>query len=452
MKITYIGGGSRGWAWTLMQDLARSSISGEVCLYDIDYLAALDNEIIGNKIATDYPDAAKWTYKACPNIGEALTGADFVVISILPGTFEEMRVDVHTPEKYGIWQPVGDTIGPGGVIRALRTIPMFQEIACAIRDYAPKAWVINYTNPMAVCVRTLYETFPEIKAFGCCHEVFGTQKVLSRALEEIAGIPDVPYRNIRVNVMGVNHFTWLTEASYGTMDIMPIYREYAKKHQFVSAEVTGDDGWMNKVFESHDFVKFDLFLRYGHIAAAGDRHLAEFCPPEWYTKTPELIDRWGFGLTSVDWRVDNLKERLDRRTRLKNGEEKLVLDASGEEGVQQMMAILGKGDLVTNVNLPNRGQISNLPLGVVVETNAAFTADGVKPIMAGAMPDSLYGLTAPIVAVQSLTVQAGMSRSLELGFQAFLADPHVQNLSFTDAKALYEEMIAGTAEYLKDYK
>lgn len=117
-----------------------------------------------------------------------------------------------------------------------------------------------------------------------------------------------------------------------------------------------------------------------------------------------------------------------------------------------MMAILGKGDLVTNVNLPNRGQISNLPLGVVVETNAAFTADSVKPIMAGAMPDSLYGLTAPIVAVQSLTVQAGLARSLELGFQAFLADPHVQSLSFTDAKALYEEMIAGTAEYLKDYK
>lgn len=452
MKITYIGGGSRGWAWTLMQDLARSSISGEVCLYDIDYLAARDNEIIGNKIATDHPNAAKWTYKACPNIGEALTGADFVVISILPGTFEEMRVDVHTPEKYGIWQPVGDTIGPGGVIRALRTIPMFQEIACAIRDYAPNAWVINYTNPMAVCIRTLYETFPEIKAFGCCHEVFGTQKVLCRALEEIAGISDVPYRDIRVNVMGVNHFTWLTEASYGTMDIMPIYKEYAQKHQFVSAEVTGDDGWMNKVFESHEFVKFDLFLRYGHIAAAGDRHLAEFCPPEWYTKTPELIARWGFGLTSVDWRVDNLKERLDRRTRLKNGEEKLVLDASGEEGVQQMMAILGKGDLVTNVNLPNRGQISNLPLGVVVETNAAFTADSVKPVMAGAMPDSLYGLTAPIVAVQSLTVQAGMARSLELGFQAFLADPHVQSLSFTDAKALYEEMIAGTAEYLKDYK
>ena len=188
MKITYIGGGSRGWAWTLMQDLARSSISGEVCLYDIDYQAALDNEIIGNKIANDHPNAAQWTYKACPNIGEALTGADFVVISILPGTFEEMRVDVHTPEKYGIYQSVGDTTGPGGIIRAMRAIPMFEEIAKQIKKYCPEAWVINYTNPMTLCVKTLYRVFPEIKAFGCCHEVFSTQKILIEAMEDICGI------------------------------------------------------------------------------------------------------------------------------------------------------------------------------------------------------------------------------------------------------------------------
>ena len=452
IKIAYIGGGSRGWAWTLMKDLARSRLSGEVCLYDIDHSAALDNAMIGNQVCKDHPNAAKWTYEACESIGQALTGADFVVISILPGTFKEMRVDVHTPEKYGIWQPVGDTIGPGGVIRALRTIPMFEKVALAIRDYAPDAWVINYTNPMSVCVRTLYETFPGIKAFGCCHEVFGTQKVLCRALEEIAGISGVDRREIRVNVTGVNHFTWLTDAFFGEMDLMPVYREYATKHRFVSAEVTGDDGWMNKVFESHEFVKFDLFLRYGAIAAAGDRHLAEFCPPAWYTKDPACIEKWGFGLTSADWREENLQERLAKSRRLKNRQEKLELDDSGEEGVRQMEAILGMGDLVTNVNLPNMGQIPNLPLGTVVETNASFTADGVKPVTAGKLPDALYGLMAPIVTVQELTVKAGLARDLDMGFRAFLADPHVQSLSLKDAKALFDEMVAGTAEYLKEYR
>ncbi len=105
----------------------------------------------------------KWEYKTYSTIGEALTGADFVVISILPGTFDEMAVDVHMPERLGIWQSVGDTAGPGGIIRALRTIPMYVTIAEAIRDYAPKAWVMNYTNPMSLCVKTLYHVFPKLK-------------------------------------------------------------------------------------------------------------------------------------------------------------------------------------------------------------------------------------------------------------------------------------------------
>ena len=170
IKIAYIGGGSRGWAWTLMNDLAKAEdMSGSVYLYDIDFEAAQHNEIIGNKID------GGWKYVAAKTIGEALTEADFVIISILPATFDEMEYDVHAPEKYGVYQSVGDTTGPGGFFRALRTVPMIREIARAVKEYCPSAWVINYTNPMAICVKSLYEEFPEIKAFGCCHEVFGTQ-------------------------------------------------------------------------------------------------------------------------------------------------------------------------------------------------------------------------------------------------------------------------------------
>ena len=168
LQIAYIGGGSRGWAWGLMTDLAmEEKLSGTVRLYDIDEQAAKNNEIIGSRM-NDLPGAVgKWDYVTAPTLGEALDGADFVVISILPGTFDEMQSDVHLPERLGIWQSVGDTAGPGGMIRALRTIPMFVEIAQAIRDHAPNAWVINYTNPMSLCVKTLYHVFPEIKAFGC---------------------------------------------------------------------------------------------------------------------------------------------------------------------------------------------------------------------------------------------------------------------------------------------
>ena len=183
LNIAYIGGGSRGWAWTFMTDLSMDdSLSGTIRLYDIDEEAAKHNEIIGNHL-TERPDTiGKWNYTTCKTIGDALTGADFVVISILPGTFDEMESDVHLPERLGIYQSVGDTAGPGGIIRSLRTLPMFVDIANAIKEYCPKAWVINYTNPMTLCVKVLYHTFPEIKAFGCCHEVFGTQKVLTAGI------------------------------------------------------------------------------------------------------------------------------------------------------------------------------------------------------------------------------------------------------------------------------
>ena len=183
VQIAYIGGGSRGWAWTFMTDLAlEKDMSGTIRLYDLNEKAAKANEEIGNRVSEREEAVGKWKYETCTDMEQALTGADFIVISILPGSFDEMAVDVHTPERLGIYQSVGDTAGPGGIIRALRTIPMFVKIAEDIKKYAPSAWVINYTNPMSLCVKTLYHTFPEIKAFGCCHEVFGTQKVLKEEI------------------------------------------------------------------------------------------------------------------------------------------------------------------------------------------------------------------------------------------------------------------------------
>ena len=133
LKIAYIGGGSRGWARILMTDLAKEpDIAGTVCMYDIDKKAAEDNAKVGNRVTAREDAVGKWNYTVVDTIGEALTGADFVIISILPGTFEEMRSDVHAPEKYGIYQSVGDTYGPGGTIRAMRTIPMYEEIAEAL--------------------------------------------------------------------------------------------------------------------------------------------------------------------------------------------------------------------------------------------------------------------------------------------------------------------------------
>ncbi|MDU5292588.1 MAG: alpha-glucosidase/alpha-galactosidase [Clostridium sp.] len=452
IKIAYIGGGSRGWAWGLMSDLAAAQdMNGSVFLYDIDREAAARNECIGNKMKDLKECRSAWNYKAVETMKEALTGADFVVISIMPGTFNEMESDVHAPEKFGIYQSVGDTTGPGGLMRALRTIPMFEEFAAAIREYCPQAWVINYTNPMTVCVKTLYRVFPKIKAFGCCHEVFGTQKLLGLALEDIKGIQGAQREDIRVNVVGINHFTWLTAAQYKNMDLFPIYREFALKYRDEGFGEKADENWLNRFFDSREQVKLDLFLKYGAIAAAGDRHLAEFCPGSWYLKDEETAHSWGFKLTPVSWRKEDLKNRLARSERLYKGEEEMTINQTGEEGVQQMRSLLGLRDLVTNVNIPNCGQIPNLPLGAVVETNAHFSADSVRPVFAGPVPQSVYPLVSRVCGIQEMTVEAAMSRDLELAFQAFCMDPNME-LGLKDARILYNTMVENTAKYLTMYQ
>lgn len=450
IRLCYIGGGSRGWAWTFMADLAMEpSMGGEVVLYDIDRAAAEANRIIGGKIDRLPAAQGRWRYTVADTLEEALRGADFVVISILPGTFDEMAVDVHLPERLNIWQSVGDTAGPGGIVRALRTIPMYVPIARAIRDCCPDAWVINYTNPMSLCVQTLYHVFPGIKAFGCCHEVFNTQTVLAAAAGEALGIPAPARRDIHVNVLGINHFTWFDRASYEGVDLFPVYRAFADRY-YDQGFREPDRNWANASFDCTHRVKFDLFRRFGLIAAAGDRHLAEFMPGDEYLRDPETVRSWGFGLTPVQWRKDDLKERLAKSRAMAAGERPVDLAPSGEEGVQLIRALCGLGRMVSNVNLPNRGQIANLPLGAVVETNAVFDRDSVQLLLAGALPEDIRRLILPHVENHALTLEAALTCSREKVVQAFLNDPNTAAKCTDEGKlrALADDMIAGTARYL----
>ena len=452
IRLAYIGGGSRGWAWKFMTDLAMEpSMSGEVVLYDIDHPAARANEIIGNKINALPGTVGRWRYCVADTLREALTGADFVVISILPGTFDEMEVDVHLPERLGIWQSVGDTAGPGGIIRALRTLPMYVPIAEAIRDCCPEAWVINYTNPMSLCVKVLYHVFPKIKAFGCCHEVFNTQMVLADAAAEMLGIPAPQRRDIHVNVLGINHFTWFDAASYEGIDLFPVYRAFVDRHYDTGYD-DPERPWRETPFNCAHRVKFDLFRRFGYIAAAGDRHLVEFMPGDEYLKDRSTVTAWKYGLTPVRYRKDDLKERLEKSRALVSGEREVELEPSGEEGILLIRALTGLGRTVSNVNLPNGGQIPNLPLGAVVETNAVFDKNSARPVLAGTVSEELRALILPHIENHDLTLQAALSCDREPVVRAFLNDPNVKAKCTDEAaiRGLVDDMIAGTAKYLPE--
>jgi len=455
IKICYIGGGSRNWAWVLMQDIVfEKEIRGTVELYDLKFEDSGINAVIGNRLM-EKNNEGRWKFHANQSLADALNGSDFVIVSILPGDFEEMAVDVHAPEKYGIYQSVGDTAGAGGIIRAIRAIPQFRDIADAVKKYAPGAWVVNYTNPMSICTRTLYKEFPEIKAFGCCHEVFHTQKLLAAVIEEAGLAPagSIKREDINVRVTGINHFTWIDKASWKGIDIFPYYMEFARKYAdigFKKAQTSGtqalDDAHERerlKFFECGERVKLDLFRRYGLIAAAGDRHLAEFCPHAWYLSSPEEVEKWGFALTPVSWRITD-RERLKQKAKAYVDGMPITPVQSGEEGIKIIKALMGMGNIVTNVNLPNSGQIPNLPVSSVVETNALFSCGGIQPLVTGALPHDILALIMPHVLAYEGIIEAVFENDMEKAFRVFSHDFSIQTLPLSDARALFNEMCART--------
>ena len=271
-----------------------------------------------------------------------------------------------------------------------------------------------------------------------------------KALEDICGIKVEDRTEIKVNPVSVNHFTWLTKAQYKNVDLFPVYAKFAKKYADTGYGEPVDNNWMNASFRCSERVKLDLFNKYGYIAAAGDRHLAEFCEGKWYLQNPDVVGDWGFGLTSVKWRKWELGYRLERAERLRSKEEAVAIRCTGEEGVRQIRAILGLDAFVTNVNIPNQGQIPNLPLGAVVETNAVFQDGSVTPVMAGAVPESIYPLVARVCAEQEAVSKAIAERDVDAIFQAFAADPLV-TCSYDEAKELFKEMVMNTKEYLTSY-
>ena len=448
LKIAYIGGGSRGWARTLMTDLALDGeINGTVYMYDIDYPASVDNAKIGNMLSAREDIKGKWKYIAVKTIKEALVGADFVMLSIQPATLDEMESDICVPEEYGIYQSVGDTTGPGGLVRSLRTVPIYAGFAEDIKRYCPDAWIINFTNPMTVCVRTLYKVFPEIKAFGCCHEVFGTQKLFASILEEKYGII-IDREDVKFNVLGVNHFTWVTEAKYKGQDLFPLLREAIEKHP--QGLNNADSNWANKSWKNNYLVLADLFNRYGIVPAAGDRHLAEFCPGSWYLKDPETVDKFGFELTTIQKRRDIQAAREVITRNYADGKVPFKLKETGEESVRQMKALLGIGEFITNVNIPNIGQVEGLPINAVVETNAYFSGDSIRPIYAGKLPNEVETLVSRVSHNQETIVEAALSGDYEMAFKAFVNDPNVE-IPLDKARELYDKMLYKTKTYLPYY-
>ena len=452
IKLAYIGGGSKAWARVFMNDLALTEgIGGEIDLYDIDPEAARRNRSIGERLNRHPDTRSRWDYVVCENLEDALSGADFVACSILPGTFDQMAVDVHMPEKYGIWQSVGDTAGPGGILRAMRTVPIYEQFAKAIRKCCPRAWVINLTNPMTACCRTLFDVFPEIRAFGCCHEVFNAEDFLCCVLKEQLGIPRPDRHELVIDASGINHFTWITEARWQDTDVLSLLPGFIERfYETGYCEKPGiaPDDFRTDPFRYGNKVKMDLFQRYGVLAAAGDRHLVEFMPNSRYLSGPDAAEKWLYHLTTVAFRKEDQRKKILESEAIAAGTIPAQPKRSPEELIALMKGILGFGPVISNANTVNRGQMQQLPLGSVVEVNHVFDNDSVRPIMANRLPDAV----AAMVLENALSIEACCAgikaRDLNGIFEAFMAQPICAELSRSDGEKLFREMVLATREYL----
>lgn len=453
LKIAYIGGGSRDWARKLMIDLALCpDLTGCVALYDVDVASARLNERFGNWLHASHPSGvvSHWRYEVAATLEDALRGANFAVVSIQPGTLEVMAEEISIADRYGMFFPVGDTTGAPGLVRGLRAATIYMGFARAIATICPNAWVINYTNPMTICTRTLTRVEPKLKVFGCCHEVFATQRMLAALAEKYLGVSPAPLREqVQINVLGINHFTWIDRAFYHGVDLLALVRQHMEEPGVIRAYTREEVESWHDWFRCVDQVKFELFRRYGILAAAGDRHLVEFMPG--FTRSPEELFRWGIIRTPVSYRVERWQTAPQKTSEVMEGRAPLLLDASGEEGVALMRALLGLDDLVTNVNVENTGQISSLPLGAVVETNARFSHDQVHPIVAGALPAGVQTLVARHVSNQEMIVQAALTCDRELAFQAVLNDPS-NRLPPDETWEMFNAMLLANREFLPGWE
>lgn len=436
-RICIIGGGSRLWAIQFLKDLSlQDKIGAHVVLYDIDRQAALNNEAVANEIFRINGRSDRLSVSVASTLSEGLKGVDFVIIAIEPGVTDIRKHDLGLPEEYGILQSVGDTTGPGGLMRARRALPLFFDFAREIEKNAPDAWVINYTNPLTLCTAALYKAYPGIKALGCCHEVFGTEKFVASLIAKKLGIEVPDRREIELDVSGVNHFTFVTAARYKGVDYMPYLKELAADDASFpdlteTARKRVEEG---KWFDSDHLVALRFLRDFGSLGAAGDRHLAEFVP--FFLTSDEEAWRYGFVRTPYSYREQEAKRKREKVY----APEELKAVPSDEEGVDILLSLMGERTLKTNINIPNKGQVRYLGDGHIVESNGYISADSIVPIVSENPTLPIISLEERIAAEQDIALEAIWKDDMDLLFQAFLLDPLV-SLGVDEAHELFNRML-----------
>lgn len=424
VHIAFIGAGSVVFTRQLVSDILRfPELAGaHLSLHDIDQERLVVAEATTRRVAAQLGASPEIT--ATLDRREALDGADFVINMIQVGGVEATLRDLTIPAEHGLLQTIGDTTGVGGIFRALRTFPVIEALTADMRDVCPDAWLLNYTNPMAMNVWWASVVAPDIKVAGLCHSVYWT----ANDLAELVG---VPVEETTFRAAGINHQSWMVRWEHQGESLYPRLAE----------KIAADP-------ELERRVRVEMFRRIGYYPTETSEHSSEYLP--WFLRSPEQIERYRLKpLEYADISRANLAQ-LDETRRILATDEDFTLDAGASEYAPQIIHSIVTGtQREVHVNVPNVGLIDNLPQGAVVEVPATVDSSGIHPVPMGALPVQCAAVNQPYASVAGLTVEAARRGDPLLVRQAALVDPNTSStLTPEQIWSLCDELVSAHGDLL----
>jgi alpha-galactosidase len=429
IKITFIGAGSLVFTRNLCSDIlfAPALQDSTLTLMDIDPLRLEQSRQVVQAIVDQRSLPAR--VEATLDRRAAIRGTDYVITTFQQGGLDAYHLDIEIPQRYGVEQCVGDTLGPGGVFRALRTIPVLLDIGREMDELAADALLLNYVNPMAANCWA-FDRGTGRPHVGLCHSVQGTSEMLARWI-------DVPYDEVAYRSAGINHMAFYLKFERDGENLYPLVQKVI------------DDGRV----PDWNRVRYEMFKRLGYFVTESSEHFSEYVP--WFIKRdrPDLIEEFNIPLDEYIRRCEAQIAGWEAlRKRMESGDEKIEVRRSHEYGSLIIHSLETGEPRVVYGNVPNYGLIDNLPQGCCVEVPCLVDKNGVQPTKIGSLPPHLAALLQTNVNVQSLTVEAALTCKREHIYHAAMLDPHTAaELDLDQIWHLVDDLIEAHGDWLPRY-
>ena len=431
-KITFVGAGSSVFTYEIVTDILSTAAldHGVFALVDIDAeRLELAHQVAELAVARSDKN---WQVEASTERRDVLAGTDYLINTIEVAGLANVRHDFDIPMKYGVNQCIGDTIGPGGIFKALRTLPAWLDILADTERMAPDALVLNYTNPMSLtCLAGVRAS--SLAIVGLCHSIQHTS-------EQVAGYLGIPYDELHFRAAGINHLAWLVEITRNGEDMYPLLREKAQ----------------DPAIYEQDPIRFETMLHLGAFVTEGSGHSSEYTP--YFRKRPDLVDKYaraGYlgetGFYANNWPLWRAEADDDMR-RIIAGEDEIELERGPEFASYIMEAIETNAPTVIYGNVPNTGLITNLPQDGIVEVACLVNKMGAQPVHFGALPRQLAALDAAHMAVHDLVATAVLEHNVEAARYALMLDPLTAAVcSLAEIRHMFDEMVEAQMPYLPEW-